>query len=204
MAMPPVVVGGRMFVRRLTNDGPELVCFEASDGKLVWHVRPDGFVGSEPLFVGPKLFVLTVASDGVDKLSLYLVGLFTGSGRLRSRTLLAEFRDAWHGEMPCQAVAVENRILPPQAGPCWHATRRDASSGSGDRYGFPLPHKTTPVIFLNGGWTALPSALVASGKVYATQPGVWGIECLEMETGRLVWRRDMGDLCGWWAGPRVN
>ncbi len=195
VAMPPVVVGGRMFVRRLTNDGPELVCFEASNGKLVWHVRPDGFVGSEPLFVGPKLFVLTVASNGVDKLSLYLVGLSTGSGRLRSRTLLAEFRDAWHGEMPCQAVAVENRIFATAGG----AVLACDSSGRVEwirrQIWIPTPAQDYTGDFPQRWLDRTPEApLVASGKVYATQPGVWGIECLEMETGRLVWRRDMGDL----------
>jgi hypothetical protein len=30
--------------------------------------------------------------------------------------------------------------------------------------------------------------------VYATQPGVWGVECLELEGGRLVWRQGAGSL----------
>jgi outer membrane protein assembly factor BamB len=36
--------------------------------------------------------------------------------------------------------------------------------------------------------------LVAGGRVFATQPGVWGVDCLDLATGRLVWQRSAGEL----------
>ena len=36
--------------------------------------------------------------------------------------------------------------------------------------------------------------LVAEERVYATQPGVWGVECMDIESGRLLWRQGDGDL----------
>ncbi len=39
-----------------------------------------------------------------------------------------------------------------------------------------------------------PAPLTTDGLVYATQPGVWAVECIESASGRLRWRRTLGAL----------
>jgi hypothetical protein len=35
---------------------------------------------------------------------------------------------------------------------------------------------------------------VLDGRVYATQPGVWSVECIDLGTGRLVWRKAVPEI----------
>ena len=195
--MRPSVVGERIFVRRLSNDGPELTCLETGEGKIVWRARPDTFVASDPFFVDSKLFVLTVGIDGVGKLALHLVGLASGLGRVRSHALLAEFHDVWRQRIPCQ-VAVAGSQIVVAAGGCVlacdpsggvHWLRRQIWMPAAD------PDNSADY-YLRWQERLEQPPLVADGKVYATQPGVWGVECLDLETGHLVWRRNLGDLFG--------
>jgi outer membrane protein assembly factor BamB len=191
------IVGDRIFVRRLSNDGPELICLETGEGKIVWRARPDAFVASDPFFVDSKLFVLTVGIDGVGKLALHLVGLASGSGRVRSHTLLAEFHDVWRQRIPCQVAVAGSQIVvaasgcvlacDPSGGVHW--VRRQIWIPAAD------PDYSTDY-YLRWLERLEQPPLVADGKVYATQPGVWGVECIDLETGRLVWRRNLGDLFG--------
>lgn len=191
--MTPVVAGGRVFVRRLSNDGPELACLEAADGKILWNVRPDGYVASDPLFVGPSLFVMTAAHDGAERVSLALVGLRPSSGRVRSRAHLAEFRDAWSRQFPCQATAVDDRIVA-AAGACVLCCD---STGRVQwlRRQIWVPPPVHDYSVARSWFDHTPQPpLVADRVVYATQPGVWGVECIDLETGRLVWRKPIGTM----------
>ena len=59
--MRPVVAGEQVFVRRLTQKGPELACIELASGKVRWNRKPADHVASDPLVVQDQLFVITVA-----------------------------------------------------------------------------------------------------------------------------------------------
>ncbi len=191
--MAPVVAGNRIFVRRLSNDGPELACLEAADGKVLWNIRPDGYVASDPLFIGSNLLVLSAVHDGADRVSLALVALRPSSGRPRSRTSLAEFRDVWNRQFPCQAVAVDGRIVA-VAGACVLACDA-AGRVQWVRRQIWVPPPVHDYAAARGWFDHVPQPpLVADTRVYATQPGVFGVECLDLETGRLVWRKPLSTL----------
>ncbi|MCR4411552.1 MAG: PQQ-binding-like beta-propeller repeat protein [Thermoguttaceae bacterium] len=191
--MAPVVAGNRIFVRRLSNDGPELACLEAADGKVLWNVRPDGYVASDPLFVGSNLLVLSAAHDGADRVSLALVALRPSSGRTRSRNPLAEFRDVWNRQFPCQAVAVDGRIVA-VAGACVLACDA-AGRVQWVRRQIWVPPPVHDYAAARAWFDHVPQPpLVADALVYATQPGVFGVECLDLETGRLVWRKPISTM----------
>ena len=191
--MQPVPFGRLILVRRLTNDGPELVCLDPAEGKLLWTSKPDDYVASDPLVVDEKPLVLTASHDGTGKISVFLVELNVFSGRVRSRAPLAEFRDAARRPLACQVAAYQDRLVATMAGcvlvfdPAGqvHWIRRQAWTPpagldySSGREWFEPCHDRP---------------LVWRGRVYATQPGVWGIECMELESGRLLWRQGDGDL----------
>jgi hypothetical protein len=191
--MQPVPFGRWVLARRLTNDGPELVCLDPAEGKLVWTSKPDDYVASDPLVVDEKPLVLTASHDGTGKISVFLVELNAFSGRARSRAPLAEFRGAAKRPLACQATAYQDRLVATAAGcvlafsPAGqvHWIRRQAWTPpagldySSGREWFDQHHDRP---------------LMWRGRVYATQPGVWGIECLELESGRVLWRQGEGEL----------
>jgi hypothetical protein len=143
--------------------------------------------------VGDRLFVLSAAADPGSKITLGLVGLDATTGRVRSRTTLAEFRDVWRGQLPCQAAVAEDRIVAAVGGCVLccdtagrvHWVRRQVW----------IPPLSSE--YWNGReWIdqAFSPPLVEEGWVFATQPGVWAIECMALESGRLRWRQALGGL----------
>ena len=73
--MQPLPFGRYVLVRRLANDGPELVCLDPAGGKLIWTSKPDDYVASDPLVVDEKPLVLTASHDGTGKISVFLAEL---------------------------------------------------------------------------------------------------------------------------------
>lgn len=194
MPMQPVLAGNRLFVRRLGDDGPEIICLDAGDGRLLWTAKPGGHAASDPLWLGGDLVILAASYAGVgSELTLSLVGLTAESGQVRWDRPLVELRDYWRRQVPCRATVAGDRVVA-TAGGCvfscdasgrLHWLRRQVwIPPAGDSY-----------------WNARPwfeqaheAPLVCSGRVYATQPGVWHVECLDVDSGRLVWRQAVGGL----------
>jgi outer membrane protein assembly factor BamB len=80
---------------------------------------------------------------------------------------------------------------PRRAAACWPAGPAPAWNGSAASFGCLRPAK--PLWERRYSQIHQPP-LVDGGRVFATQPGVWGIQCLDLATGRLVWQRAAGDL----------
>lgn len=190
--MEPLVEPGRVVLRRLTNDGPQLACLDRATGRLLWAYWPEEPIVSDPLSIDGKLLVLTAAvSSG--RIVLALVGLSPASGELRSRTVLAEFRDFWRGQIPCRVAKAEDRLVAAvggcllccdPAGRVLWLRRQVWTPPAGLEY-----HDGKP-------WLdpVLPAPLVLGAGIVATQPGVWGLECVDLDSGRLRWRRPVGGI----------
>jgi outer membrane protein assembly factor BamB len=191
--MRPVHYRDAIFVRRLAQDGPELACLLSGDGRLLWSVKPDKCVVSDPLLLGQNCYVLTIIDEGSGRLGLGLASIDVESGQVRSRTTLAEFHDLWNLRIPCQATLAEGRLVA-TAGGCVLACR----PGSGLEWirrqlWMPPPSEG---FYEAAAWCGQihQPPLVGGGRVFATQPGVWGIDCLDLATGRLIWQRAAGNL----------
>ena len=193
--MRPLLVSDRIFVRRLGDEGPELACLDADDGRVWWSTKPAAYVASDPLLVEQDLFALIVDSDAAEKLSLLLAVFDPEAGRVRSQVTLAEFHDFFSGRLPVQATAVDDKIVSTTGG-CvlccdlsgrvqW-LRRQSWRRPPGKSY-----HESR-------AWLEQVHRppLVRDGRVYATQPGVWDVECLSLSTGRLVWRTTLPKLLG--------
>lgn len=193
--MPPQVVGKRVFVRRLSSEGPELACLDLADGKLLWSVRPEGYAASDPLFVGSQLLVLAAASEGAEKVSLWLASIRPASGRIRSRVYLADFRDGAYPRLECQWAAVGDLLVAVGGGVVLCCDSAGRVRWVRRQVWTPPPMKEYSVA--RAWFDHLPEPpLVLKSKVFATQPGVWGVEAMDLESGQLLWRTPLGTLVG--------
>jgi len=191
--MRPVATDTRLFTRRLTDHGPELACFERREGSLIWHNRPPDYVASDPLLIGQGLFALTVARDQGRKLSLRLAEFDPATGRLRRAMLLAEFDDRWEGRLLWRATEAGGKLVATAAGCVVCCDLLGRVCWIRQQIWIPAPsHDYSKA----ARWLRRrhESPLAADGRIYVTQPGVWNIECLDLQTGRLIWREAVSEL----------
>jgi len=191
--MQPVALGDRILSRRLTSDGPELACLDAAAGTIVWAAKPDDYVASDPVVLDGRPLVLCASHEGTGKVSLALVEFAAATGRARSRVALAEFRESLRRPLECQLTVAEDRLVASAAG-CVLACSPEGRVHWIRRQVFVPP----PALDQQNSREWLEQyhepLLATGGRVYATQPGVWGIECMELEGGRLLWRQASGSL----------
>ena len=53
--MRPLPVGPRLYVRRLTRNGPELASLETASGAVKWRSPPSLLVVSDPVWLGDEV-----------------------------------------------------------------------------------------------------------------------------------------------------
>jgi len=192
--MQPVLASGRVFVRQLADGGPELVSLEGATGRILWSGRPsDGHVASDPLFLGNHLFALTVGYHSGEKLALSLTRFDPHSGQVLRQTPLAEFRDVWRRQLPTQATVADGRIVATVGGCVLSCNASGHVSWLRRQIWVPRSgdsHSQAPDWFEQ----VHEAPLVRDGRIYATQPGVWAVECLHEDTGQLVWRQPVAGL----------
>jgi len=187
--MSPLVTSTRIFVRRLTRSGPSLAAVNSSTGKVIWSTKTesDRSVVSDPLLVQDELFALVMARVDQE----YLLSLCTydpDTGTQLTERRVAHFRDLWHENRTCEAVAAGDHFIVVCGGsvlsfdltgkPQW-VRRQLLVPAALDRSSVKQRHD-------------LP--LLAEGRLYVTQPGVREVVCLDPETGGLNWRRTIPDI----------
>lgn len=188
MPMPPVIHGGRIYVRRLTRNGPELACLELATGKVIWTKRPGNHVISDPLVIQDDLFAFFVEEPQIGLLQVSLGNFDMETGEVVAQSMQMQLRDVWGTKVVCQAVAAGDKIVAAIGGsvlscdllgqPRW--LRRQTWMPPVDHYGFFRQFRQPP--------------LVADGRVYVVQPGVLSVEALELESGRQVWQQSWPEL----------
>lgn len=191
----PVLGLERVFVRRTADGGPELACLDRVGGALLWTSSGGDYVASDALVVGQGLWALAVRRTEGQKCTLLLVRYDPATGRALARVPLVEFQGFLGSTLPCQATASDDRIVATAGGAvvccdlsgrlCW--VRRQAWVGPPgvafyDSRPWLLQRHSPPV--------------VDNGHVLVTQPGTWNVECLDLQTGQLIWRTTLSDLVG--------
>lgn len=187
--MKPIVVDRRVFVRQLTKSGPELVAYDidpSNDNKAkkpLWRSRQGDQVISDPIWIGDELFAMTVIHlPQQEILQVYLTSYDPKNGAILAQRPLAQFRDVWGRQIPCQAVAAGDCIVAVVGGaalccdllgqPRW--MRRETWLTSAVDSRALARHRDPP--------------LIHDDVVYVTQPGMPGVECLDLATGQLRWQ----------------
>ncbi len=188
LSMQPLVVGDRVFVRRLTKRGPELACLGKDKGDVLWHVRPNHHVASDPVFVQNRLLALVATMPQSGMLQIDLTTFHPETGAVVSQQPLLSLRDEWNGCPPCQILAAGGKILCTIGGatlccdslgqPQWLQQHpwvpRDVDRDS------KMQHHQPPI--------------VADDRVYVSQAGVREVACFELATGRKRWSHPVPDL----------
>jgi outer membrane protein assembly factor BamB len=189
-----LVAGERVYARRATDRGGELVALDARNGTQVWpkgNVTLPGQVVSDPFLYGENLLTLAVAKDADGTLDVRLLTLDPASGNFRKSDSLIRLHDVWNGRVPCEADLVEDQVIaaiggcvlccdvsgqalwvrkqlrPPQNLPPW---------GDGAQSSYREP------------------PLVVGDKVFVLQRECVAVECLDRHTGRLHWRHVRPDV----------
>jgi outer membrane protein assembly factor BamB len=189
VAMRPVVVGDRLFVRRIAKNGPELVCFNDVNGKVRWTSHSSLSVASDPLLLQDRLYVFTLSNpleNGLITLDLSLVNPLTGE--VLSQQPVIQLRNLWDRQINCQATVIGARLVAVVGGTvlCCDFTGRPLWV----RRQMWIPSNQAPTANEQSG--SLP--LVLGNRLFATQPGVFAVECLDLDTGRRIWQQPVPDI----------
>lgn len=204
----PLVAGDRVFVRHLPKGAPRLYGLDIDKGRILWESETGLYVVCDPLWDQDRFVALTVeVAPGAPERArlrswepwsrhrkmkpdslLQLTSFDAESGDVVAQRPLLRFRDAWHTAISCRATWIDDRLVATLGGVTLCAD-------IGGRVAWVRKHRWTPP----GGdsnWTRLlhPAPQLAGSRVLVAQPGVHAIHCLDIETGSLVWERDLPDL----------
>jgi len=200
--MRPLVVGGRVYARRLASSGPQLNCKDASTGKSIWYTSPsknrggarrgNEYVASDPLMLRGHLVAIT-GSENVQQLGLSLTVFDSGTGDILSRRSLVQLRPQRFSHRVCGMVAVGDGLLVTFGG----GVLRCDSHGH-VRWIRRLPWMPWDQD-ISGAHQSHTRPLIVGDHVFIAQPGMRGVVCLNRETGQLVWHRTLVTVRDVWG-----
>jgi outer membrane protein assembly factor BamB len=185
--MRPTVVGKRIFVRRLVKTNPELAALEKSDGHLLWSTRKGLFVVSDPLWVDHNLIALTLSYSGGGGI-LYLSTFDPMSGDITAQERLATLRENWWQQRTCQLATLKDTLVAVFGGTVLCCDRSGKTLWVRRQEWIPPQD--------DRDWARQYQAppIVRQDRLIVSQPGVAAVECLDSESGELVWRRVLPNL----------
>jgi outer membrane protein assembly factor BamB len=186
-SMRPVVVGDRLFARRLVKTGPELAALEKGDGHVVWRTRTGLLVVSDPLWVEHGLVALTLSHSDQQSI-LYLSTFDQANGVVVAQERLATLRETWWQHRTCQLSAVKDGLVAVFGGTvlsCDYAgklrwVRRQEWISPQDDHDWARQVQAPPVVWHD--------------RLFVTQPGVAAVECVDIDSGELYWRKVFAGL----------
>ena len=110
--MQPIFAGGRIIVRRATEKGLTLLALRELDGQVLWTSDLKGEEAlSDPLWIAPELFAITVARTGRDELALLWTRFDPASGAATPQRTLVELHNVWPATIPTEAIPCQATLL---------------------------------------------------------------------------------------------
>ena len=184
LAMRPLVAGNSVYCRRLTKKGTELACFQASDGKILWQEQFEDFLVSDPFLLRGQLHILATNQSSIGPTVLNLLTVHRETGSVLSSMPLLKLFDAWqNSSLICQVAAQDAHFFVSTVGvvaccnsegqTLWVRRREWTPSKLDSRYRYARSW-SPPVIY--------------NGQLIVGQPESPTIDCLDLQTGRLVWQ----------------
>lgn len=188
--MRPIVANDRIFVRRLTERGPELAALSLRDGKILWRRQPGHHVASDPFMVQGAVGALCFHAVGQEQFHLELVYFDAEKGDVLSQRRLVNFRNVWDDQPPCQATLSGDRIVCAVGGAVFCCDTLGQMQWVRRQTWVPALGEPG---FLQG---LHEPPIVEDGRVYVAAPQVKSLDCLDVVSGRLLWTTTIPDLRG--------
>lgn len=184
LAMRPLVSGDSIFCRRLTKSGTELVCCQASDGKIQWQQQPEQILVSDPFLLRGRLHILSTDRSSVGPTVLNLLTVQRASGKILSSAPVLKLFDAWQSAaMICQVAVRDAQFFVSTAGAVaccnaegqtlWVRRREWTSITLDSRYRYAR------------SWSP---PVIVEDQLVVGQPESPAIDCMDLQTGRLIWQ----------------
>ncbi len=188
--MKPLLHQEFVFVRRITRAGVELCCLKRTDGTVVWKQRPMTHILTDPVIWQGELCALIGGKVEDDQLQVEFARFDLPTGAVLNSKPVARFRDIWNQAIPCTWQLTE-RWAACQIG---NVTACLGSEGELRWLRRPtwLPN---PVNDLATDFRA-PEPLIAGERLLLAVPGARTLDCIDLPTGRLVWRNAIPELRG--------
>lgn len=195
LATPPVGIKDMVLLRRAIDGIHELAALDRLSGRLLWSTAGDDYIASDPLWADQAIWVFTVRTIEGQKNILSLLRLDPGTGRIHRRFPLLEFRSHSEPVVWCQAAVQDDRIVATAAGVVFCCDLCGRLAWVRRQTWLPPPGRG---MYEARCWLVQkPSPPILQDRwVYATQPAVWNIECIDLQTGRLQWRSCLSELVG--------
>jgi outer membrane protein assembly factor BamB len=195
VAVRPVPGPDRIYIRRSGEVKPELACVDGIDGRLLWSSAPAEYVASDPLVTAQGVWALCASRTEGQKIAVLLTRFDPASGGPLSSVPLVEFQGFLDSVVPAQAAVLDDKIVATVGGTvlCCDLSGRVRWLR---RQAWVAPPGSS--FYDSRAWLQQRHAppLVVGSRVYATQPGTWSVECLDLQTGRLVWQSTLSELVG--------
>lgn len=188
--MAPLVVGNRVFARQLFSDGPTLGCWDLATGQPTWladTVKGLNVVSDPVMLQGRLAAICAIRGDGGDW-TLRLVTFDADRGEPLEQVDLVRLQTSWLSRHMCAVRAIEDGLVMSMGG---FVLRCDGwARVLWIRRQVVLPTDEEPE------WVTqyFDPPLAHGGRLYVAQPGVRAVECIDAETGQLVWRRCLPDV----------
>ncbi|MGC4004111.1 MAG: PQQ-binding-like beta-propeller repeat protein [Pirellulales bacterium] len=179
----PLVAGDRVFVRRSSRSGPELVAFDLkTQGKLVWRSPSAMTVIADPLAVDDEVRVLCLQRSEQDA-QIVLTGFDPNTGAVTSQRTLCSVRAGWDEHHTAQWTVVGDRFYGILTGFVFCCDTRGKMLWARRQIWF-APRE-------DRDWTRqwMQPPVMSDERMFVAQPGVKTVEALDPTTGRLLWRQ---------------
>ncbi|HND52167.1 MAG TPA: PQQ-binding-like beta-propeller repeat protein, partial [Pirellulaceae bacterium] len=190
VAMTPVASGKFIFARQLYGDGPVLGCWDRATGQNVWladHWKI-GSVASDPWLIQDRLLVLVVTRVENQESLLRLATVDPDTGDLASITELARLSGVWHSRHVAETTLVDDLLVTNLGGAVLACDLAGRVRWLRKQVVLPPEEETEWVL------QDIQRPIVSGGKLLVAQPGVRCVDCIDVESGGLVWRRFLPDV----------
>ena len=115
LPMRPLLTATRVFCRRLTKTGPELICCDRAAGTVLWRYKPASgstLLVSDPLLVRDRLQIISQTTDATGPGILHLLTVDATAGKVTSQVeVLRMFADSTLPAHLCLTTVDDDRIF---------------------------------------------------------------------------------------------
>jgi outer membrane protein assembly factor BamB len=203
-AMRPVLHGERIYARQMYGDTVSLVCLDKSTGQPIWtaiHRRNIDNI-SDPMIIQDRLVCLTMARTSQLESVVRFTEFDPETGTLWHERDLVTLSNAWQRRQVCEVQTIRDGIIAVLGGvviSCdvegqlrW--VSRQILLPPDEQPDWVTQTFSPPLVFSDTHAAADGQAASPGDRIFVTEPGVRALQCLDAETGDLIWSRTLPDL----------